>query len=626
MGSKLDKVPLPKPGERNVLITSALPYVNNVPHLGNIIGSVLSADVFARYCRGRGDNTVFVGGTDEFGTTTSLRAMEEGVTPKELCDKYYEIHKGIYEWFNISFDIFGRTTNERHTEITQDVFRELWGKGVVKVRVVEQLWCEKCEGFVFDRLVEGVCPECGYSKARGDQCGSCDCVFDAVRLVEPRCKIDGKTPVRRESKHLFLDIERLGSELKRLFRKKGGSWSENAREIVKGTVRRGLGNFTMCITRDRLDWGTPVPEWLAGFEGKVFYPWWDALLGYISITASGMEEWEEWWRPSKFIAIKGNGDNPDSSYNCGNNKTNPDIDVQLYQFLGADNILFHAILFPATLLALTPPYTALHHIASTNYLTYQGGKFSKSLGVGVFGDNARETGLSADIFRFYLLESRPEGSEDTEFTWDRLIKVNNELLVGKVGKFIGKVLDLLNAKPYFGVVPHRHFYVNGSLPSTVMQKIASVKEDVHRLLGRYVTQLVKVELRGGLETLLELTWGGIAFLDWAGNTCSWMDMSNGYRGEWQAVLELVINLVYLLAMMLDPYIPDTARYIYKVLMVEQPVGRLEEHWFNGSQGVIKPGHKVGKWEEVEALFACIKEEKAKEWEQKFGGKGKEAAV
>ncbi|KAK4681053.1 hypothetical protein QC764_104020 [Podospora pseudoanserina] len=606
MVSKQEKVlPLPKPGERNILVTSALPYVNNVPHLGNIIGSVLSADVFARFWRGRGGNVLFVGGTDEFGTTTSLRAREEGVAPQELCDKYHKIHKDVYEWFNISFDIFGRTTNDRHTEITHDIFKELWGEGLIEIRDSEQLWCEQCKGFVFDRLVEGTCPECGCEEARGDQCGDCDWVFDITELVEPRCKIHGGRPALRPSKHLFLKLDNHGPLLENQAKEQGENWLVNAKEIN--------GNSSICITRDGLDWGTPVPGRLVGFDGKVFYPWWDALLGYISITASGMEgeSWRAWWRPSTPIAMKSHDGN-DSSFNKpGDNTPKSDVGVRLSQFLGADNIFFHGILFPATLLPLDPPYTAPRHIASTRFLTYQGGRFSKSLGVGVFGDNAQQTGLPADVFRFFLLQSRPEGMEDTDFTWDRLVEVHNELFVGKIGKLVHKVLTDLN-----GVVPHSHDHINGPLLSSVGQTIKRFKGGVHKLLVQYVTQLKNSELRGGLMTTLELTCGSIALLDLVSSRVMLTDTC-----ERQAVLEVGINLVYLVVRMLEPYIPKTVESLYEVLGVERPTGRLEMDWL-GDQGPIKPGHEVGKWEEVEALFECIWPEKAKMWELKFGGKKK----
>ncbi|KAK4196919.1 putative cytoplasmic methionyl-tRNA synthetase [Triangularia verruculosa] len=614
--------PLPKPGERNILITSALPYVNNVPHLGNIIGSVLSADVFARYCRSSGYNTLFVGGTDEFGTTTILRAKEEGISPAELCDKYHAIHADVYKWFNISFDIFGRTTNSQHIKITHDIFRELWEQGLVKARAVDQLWCEKCEGFIFDRLVEGTCPECGYDKARGDQCGNCDSVFDAVQLISPRCKVDRWIPARRKSDHLFLDMKRLGPRVEMMFEEKGRAWSKNARKIARGVISKGLEDSSMCITRDGLDWGTPVPEWLEGFEGKVFYPWWDALLGYISITANGMAEgeWKRWWRPTKGSFEDSAGDiKSDDDAKHGAQET----DIQLYQFLGADNIPFHTVLFPATLLSLEPPYTTVHHISATNYLTYHGGKFSKSLGTGVFGNNAQETGLSADIFRLYLLYSRPEvGTKNTEFTWDGLIAANNKILRTGLGSFIHRLLKMVGQTRFGSVVP-----VWRDLPYPTY--VESFVADSNRLLAEYRVQLERVQLRAGLMTALALPFrANRLFFDYdLLNNPRWLSDVDHFPGEVvededKIVVGLGVNVMYLLAGLLEPFVPDIAASMYKMLRAERPVTALDGVWTVDGKEYIKPGHQVGKYEEVLQVITGIKEEKVEEWTLKYRGKQK----
>lgn len=195
--------------QKKILITSALPYVNNVPHLGNIIGCVLSADVFARFCRLMGRETMYICGTDEYGTATETKAIEENLTCQELCDKYHELHKEIYEWFNISFDKFGRTTTPQQTEITQDIFNKLNANGLITEDTVTQLFCEKCERWLADRYVEGTCPTCGYHDARGDQCDGCGNLLNATELKNPKCKLDGNAPAIRESNHLFLDLAKM---------------------------------------------------------------------------------------------------------------------------------------------------------------------------------------------------------------------------------------------------------------------------------------------------------------------------------------------------------------------------------------------------------------------------------
>ncbi|NXU00633.1 SYMC protein, partial [Buphagus erythrorhynchus] len=284
---------LPVEGERNVLITSALPYVNNVPHLGNIIGCVLSADTFARYCRLRRWNTLFVCGTDEYGTATETRALEEGLSPQELCDRYHALHADIYTWFRISFDHFGRTTTPQQTRIAQDIFQRLLARGFLLQDTLEQLRCESCGRYLADRFVEGTCPFCGYAEARGDQCEKCGKLINAVELKNPQCKLCRGTPVVTPTQHLFLDLPKLEGQLEAWLERTwaAGDWTANARHITRTWLRDGLK--PRCITRD-LTWGTPVP--LDGFRDKVFYVWFDAPIGYLSITANYTEQWERWWK------------------------------------------------------------------------------------------------------------------------------------------------------------------------------------------------------------------------------------------------------------------------------------------------------------------------------------------
>ena len=267
---------LPVEGARNVLITSALPYVNNVPHLGNIVGCVLSADVFARFCRLRGYNTLYICGTDEYGTTTETKALEEGLTPQQICDKYHALHKEIYEWFNISFDKFGRTTTEHQTKIAQDIFWDLHKAGNLTEDSTDQLHCQSCDRFLADRFVEGMCPlpGCGYEDARGDQCDGCGKLINAVDLKQPRCKICNATPQVKSSKHVFINLPNVESELNDWLEQSSQVWTKNAREIAKSWLKGGLQ--PRCITRD-LKWGTPVP--MKGYESKVFYVWFDAPIG-----------------------------------------------------------------------------------------------------------------------------------------------------------------------------------------------------------------------------------------------------------------------------------------------------------------------------------------------------------
>ena len=421
------------------LITSALPYVNNIPHLGNLI-QMLSGDVFARFCRSRGYDTLYICGTDEYGTATETRALEEKKTPRELCDFYYKEHTRIYDWFHIDFDKFGRTSNEECTEITQTLFNELDANGFIKEHTNKQLFCPHCNMFLADRYVDGTCPKCGSTSARGDQCDECGSLLDPTELKEPKCHTCGSTPEVRETKHLYIDLPSISKKLDEWMEKtsKEGRWADNAINITKAWIRDGLNE--RAITRD-LKWGIPVPK--AGYENKVFYVWFNAPIGYMSITKQLANElkadgkasfcWKSWWLPSECDEAKGKEK------------------VELFQFIGKDNIPFHTVIFPCTLLGSGHDYTKLFHMSSSEYLNYEDGKFSKSRGVGVFGTDAIETGIPADAWRFYIFYNRPE-KQDFQFTWKDFMEKMNSELIGNLGNLVNRTLLFVN-KYYEGKIP-----------------------------------------------------------------------------------------------------------------------------------------------------------------------------
>lgn len=457
------KVPIS--GHRNVLITSALPYVNNVPHLGNIIGSTLSADVFARYCRITGANVLYICGTDEYGTATETKAAEEKLTPREICDKYHKIHADVYQWFNIHFDKFGRTSTEIQTKIVQDIFMQVYSNGYIIKDEIEQLYCENCEKFLADRFVEGICPFCTYKDARGDQCDKCSKLINAVELKEPRCKTCKSSPIIKSSKHLFLDLEKIQPKLEKWLEEtlsKENHWSQTAKVITNSWIKEGLK--ARCITRD-LKWGIPVP--LEGYTDKVFYVWFDAPIGYLSITASLCPEWEKWWK---------NNDN-----------------VELFHFLGKDNVTFHSIIFPSTQLVTNEKWTMCSHIPAVEYLNYEDTKFSKSRGIGVFGNSVKNTKIESDIWRFYLLYIRPE-NQDTAFNWDDLMAKNNTELLNNLGNFLNRALSFLNK----------------NFQSTIGEIVLNTNDKVllfhiNEELKAYIDLMNKVRLRDGIKSILNIS-------------------------------------------------------------------------------------------------------------------------
>ncbi|AGT43262.1 methionyl-tRNA synthetase [Treponema pedis str. T A4] len=403
------------------LVTSALPYVNNYPHLGNLI-QVLSADVFARFCRLKGFETLYICGTDEYGTATETKAAEENKTPQELCDFYHAHHSEIYNWFNIAFNYFGRTSTPQQTEITQSIFNDLEKNGYITEHTIEQLYCPSCKRFLADRYVLGECPSCGYKDARGDQCEHCGKLLDPTELKTPRCSSCGEIPEVRKTTHLYINLPKIAPEYEKWLSaaSKEGNWSNNSIQISRGWLREGLQE--RAITRD-LKWGIPVPK--KGFENKVFYVWFDAPIGYISITKCWADltgsDWKTWWLDQN--------------------------DVELFQFIGKDNIPFHTVIFPCSLIGSAKNWTKLFHMSGSEYLNYENGKFSKSKGVGVFGNDAKESGIPADIWRFYIFYNRPE-KNDTQFTWkDFQERVNSELignlcnLVNRTATFVSRYYD-----------------------------------------------------------------------------------------------------------------------------------------------------------------------------------------
>ncbi|KAI9829024.1 MAG: putative methionine--tRNA ligase, cytoplasmic protein rar1 [Thelocarpon impressellum] len=562
---------LPIKGKRNTLVTSALPYVNNVPHLGNIVGSVLSADVYARFSRLRDRPTLYVCGTDEYGTATETKALEEGVTPKELCDKYYALHAEIYKWFEIGFDIFGRTTTSQQTEIAQDIFLKLDKNGYLEEKTTTQPYCEQHASFLADRFVEGECPRCGYHDARGDQCDKCGHLLDPFDLINPRCKIDGATPVPRDTKHIHLLLDKLQPAVEEWSSRSSeeGAWSRNGRIITESWLKEGLKD--RGITRD-LKWGTPVP--LPGYENKVLYVWFDACIGYVSITANYTKDWEKWWRHPE--------------------------DVKLYQFLGKDNVPFHTVIFPGSQIGTGDEWTMLNHLSTTEYLNYESGKFSKSRGIGVFGNSARDTGVPPSVWRYFLLSSRPE-TADTQFEWRSFIAKNNSELLANLGNFVNRLIKFVNAK-YESTVPADY------AEHITDPAFDGFRQEVDALLKAYVDDLEAVHLRSGLEKAMALSSRGNLFLQ-ENKLDNSLLATQPARAA--AVVGLGLNLIYLLASLIQPYMPSISTSITTQLAA--PLLSIPDVW---TPTALAPGHAIGK---AVYLFTRIDEKKEAEWRDMFGG-------
>jgi len=582
------------------LITSALPYVNNIPHLGNLI-QVLSADVFARFCRLRGYTSLYVCGTDEYGTATETKALEEGKTPRELCDYYHAIHRDIYHWFNIAFDYFGRTSTPQQTEIVQGLFKDIDKNGFIKEHAIEQLYCAHCNRFLADRYVRGICPHCGYEDARGDQCENCGKLLEPTELKAPRCSTCGATPEPRSTKHLYIDLPGIVPQYEPWMQKASveGQWSNNAVQMTKGWLRDGLQE--RAITRD-LKWGIPVPK--AGFEDKVFYVWFDAPIGYISITKCFTDltgaDWKNWWLEQN--------------------------DIELFQFIGKDNIPFHTVIFPSSLIASGKDWVKLHHISSSEYLNYESGKFSKSKGIGVFGSDAKDSGIPADMWRFYIFYNRPE-KNDALFTWkDFQERVNSEL-VGNLCNLINRTLTFVS-RYYDGVIPQR----DGM--TSAREDVRAVTEGL-RAAAKYsiekITALLEeAELRDAFHELFALSSvANKAFQDGE----PWKNR----EADPEKAEALLFELCYLikdLLILMHPYMPEYADAVASFLGIkiwsgnvfdwEHPVQPRPENvlaWDNllerrGLERVQKPA----------IIFKTLENDAIAAYRERYAGSQKERAA
>lgn len=509
-----------------ILVTSALPYVNNVPHLGNIIGSTLSGDVYTRYLRNFTENEVlYLCGTDEYGTTTEIKAKQEGLSCQEICDKYHKIHKDTYDWFGIEFDVFGRTTTETQTEITHEIFNGLLQNGYVEKKILEQVFCNKCQMFLADRYLQGHCynKECAGQKhvTNGDQCDYCGNFIDPEKLEVKWCQVcKSKELELKKSEHLYLklgDLQELVGEYM-LGPTPGVQLTPNAQAITEAWLNGELQS--RCITRD-LKWGTKVPSGILDKE-CVFYVWFDAPIGYMSILKHNRADWKEWMQ-SKMV-------------NC----------------IGSDNVVFHSIVYPATLLGSGTNYPLVSAITATNYLDFNGQKFSKSKGIGIFGDQVAKIGkrldINSDYFRYYLIKIRPE-TKDSSFVWEDMLSVINADLVNKIGNLINRVVNL--AKKFGGKFLNK------------LQVDNEITLKVKTLVTDYKNNFEKFKMRDAQESVLLLG-----------------EFGNGYlqgKEPWkltdlQLVEQILFNSIYIcrwMIQLLQPICPATCKKLLDVIEIKE---------------------------------------------------------
>ena len=529
------------------MVTSAWPYAYGIPHLGNLIGSVLSADVFARYLRSKGAEVVFVSGSDEHGTPNAAAAIKQGLEPKELTDKIHTSISNLFKKWAISYDNYTRTHNPVHIEYVQDFYQTVYNNGYIFTQEIEMLYCPKDKLFLPDRYVEGNCPHCG-SNARGDQCESCDRLLEPTELVEPYCTIcKTTTPIIKKTKHWYFDFKKFEEPLKN-FIQTHPVLPDNARNWCLGILKEGLK--PRAITRD-LKWGIPTP--FPGSEGKSVYVWFEAVLGYVSATKQWAEinnkadYWKEFWF----------------------NK-----DTKTVFFIGKDNIPFHLLIFPALLLATKLDYVLPYNVSSTEYLQYDGQKFSKSHNIGIWIDEALEL-APVDYWRYSLLTSRPE-LKDVSFSLKDLATYVNSDLNDVLGNFIHRTLTFIT-NFFQGKVPER-----GPLDKNDNDLVQAIKE-TPQIVGDLIESF---KFKAALREIMGLARKGNNYLSVKE---PWHQIKEDKK-KTGTTLNLSIQLVRSLAILTSPFIPNSSEKIWDSLGIQKKFK--EVIWKEASDLSIPTGNTI----------------------------------
>ncbi len=565
-----------------ILVTSALPYINGIKHLGNLVGSMLPADVYARFERARGRDVLFICATDEHGTPAELAARAAGQTVEKYCAEQHEIQKRACAEFGLSFDHFGRSSNPPNHRLTQHFAAVLEENGLIEERADKQIYSVEDQRFLPDRYVEGTCPNCGYEKARGDQCDNCGKLLDPTDLINPYSAISGSRNIeRRDTKHLYLLQARMQPRIEKWLETR--DFPALTRSIALKWMKEGLKDRS--ITRD-LYWGVKVAKDgkpRPGFESKVFYVWFDAPIAYIAATEEWAEaapkekrDWRRWWRTDE-----GAGD------------------VRYVEFMGKDNVAFHTVSFPCTLLGSEEPWKTVDTLKSLNWLTWYGGKFSTSEKRGIFMDQALEL-LPADYWRWYLMANAPE-SDDASFTLEHFASIVNKDLADVLGNFVNRITRFCAAR--FGeAVPGEGTY------SATEEKLVA---DLDGKIKAYTDNLAAMEFRKACAELRSIWVAGNEYLQVAAPWTKIKEDKNAAAASVRAAL----NLIVLFAALARPVIPATADRMFAIFGLDpDETGR----WPSAAKaalGFLKPGHKFTP---PDVLFKKIEDEQIAEWRVKFG--------
>jgi len=514
-----------------VLVCSAWPYASGVPHLGNLVGSLLSGDVVSRYYRMRGADVLYVSGSDAHGTRVEFEAQAEGITPAELAQRNHERILEILDGFDIRFDNYTTTESPAHKAFVREIYLQMEANGFICTKVEERAFCRDCRKFLADRFITGTCPRCGAPDALGNQCDACGSILEPEELIEPRCNFCGGGDVEfRETKHWYLDLAKLSKPLERYVGTRG--FQGNVHQYTQQMIDEGLRPRAM--TRD-IDWGIDAP--FEGAEGKVFYVWGEAALGYVSAVIEhfdGSERWKEFWF----------GD-----------------DVYQIYALGKDNIAFHTLIFPGQLIASGQGYHLPDQIAATEYLNWiGGGSFSKSRGIGLYGDDALEV-MDGELWRFYLMYNRPEG-RDTNFSWEELDKAVNGVLISNIANLMNRVVSFVQTR-FDRIVPD-------------VDPDAEVAERVDAAIAAYESAVDDALLGQALRAVCDLAVFGNEYFQ---------RMKPWETGDPVAVAG-GMHLVKAMAILLLPFVPRFAGSVLGVMGIDGPM------W--ADLGLALRGRKLGE--------------------------------
>ena len=539
---------------KRTTVTSALPYANGPVHIGHLAGVYVPADIYVRYLRLKGEEVLFVGGSDEHGVPITIKAKKEGVTPQDIVDRYHGIIKKSFEDFGITFDIYSRTTSKTHKELASEIFKTIEQKGGFVEKTSEQYFDETAKQFLADRYITGKCPHCGNENAYGDQCEACGTSLSPTDLINPKSAISGSAPVLKETKHWYLPLDQHEAWLRQWILEDHKEWKPNVYGQCKSWLDMGLQ--PRAVSRD-LDWGIPVP--VPGAEGKVLYVWFDAPIGYISNTKELLpDSWEKWWK---------------------------DPETRLLHFIGKDNIVFHCIVFPAMLKA-EGSYILPDNVPANEFLNLEGDKISTSRNWAVWlHEYLEDFPGKQDVLRYVLTANAPE-TKDNDFTWKDFQARNNNELVAIFGNFINRAL-VLTQKYYEGKVP-----ALGELTDydkQTLDEFVNVKADVEKLLNNF-------RFRDAQKEAMTLARIGNKYL---ADTEPWK-IAKTDMGRVGTIMHLRLQIAANLAIAFEPFLPFTSAKLRTMLNIES------FNWADlGKIDLLATGAQLGT---PELLFEKIEDE------------------